>query len=122
MWIGLNDGWLSIVENRNDEDTLLVRARCVTDLTNAFPHCDWFEDKNADYQYRAYINRKEVAKQIADRILNIDYPNFKASVMRLHLKQLYDNLWRSVYLHYQLIPKPALTSLDSLYSIPRRDD
>ena len=100
MWIGLNDGWLSIVENRNDEDSLLVRTRALADLTNTFPHCDWFEDEDADYRYRAYIERGEVAKQISDRVLNIDYDNFKASVESGHLSALYNNLWRSVYMHY----------------------
>jgi hypothetical protein len=100
MWIGLNDGWLSVVKNENDEETLLVRARKKEHLTNVFPHCDWFTDKNADYRYRAYIDRKEVAQQITERILNIEYPNFKASVKNSRLKAIYNDVWTNFFYGY----------------------
>ena len=51
MWIGLSDGWLSIVANRNDDETLLVRARSESHIMSAFPDCDMFVLKYAEYHY-----------------------------------------------------------------------
>ena len=112
MWIGLNDGWLSIVANRNDDETLLVRARSESHIMSAFPDCDMFVLKNADYPYRAYIERRLVANEISKRLMEIDYDNFKASV---HLTQertpngewkgqklhdMYSSMWHDCYVTY----------------------
>lgn len=100
MWIGLNDGWLSIVRNINDNETLLVRARSLSHLTNVFPDCDYFLDENADYTYRAYIGRVEVANVLSDRIMKISYPNFKASVEDRKLLNVYSSVWADFYYGY----------------------
>ena len=111
MWIGLNDGWLSIVANRNDDETLLVRARSKSHIMSAFPDCDMFVLEDADYPYRAYIERRLVANQISKRLMEIDYDNFKASVYlkdgraptrkghKLH--DMYTNIWHECYVTYQ---------------------
>ena len=93
MWIGLNDGWLSVVESLNDKGALLVRARKLSHLTNAFPDCDHFKDPHADYPFRAYIPRSIVADVIGDRIIAIDYPNFKGSVREGKLLSAYHSIW-----------------------------
>lgn len=100
MWIGLNDGWLSIVKNNYDEETLLVRARTLEHLTNVFPDCDYFKDSSADYPYRAYINRTIVADVIANRLMKIDYPNFKNSVEDDKLHNVYSRLWNELYFSF----------------------
>jgi len=97
MWIALNEGWLSIVNNWNDEETLLVRARKLEHLTNVFPRCDHFKDYSADYPYRAYIEREEVGDVIKDRLMEIDYTNFKNSVEDNTLKGLYGDMWLLVF-------------------------
>lgn len=96
MWIGLNDGWLSIVRNFNDDETLLVRARKIEHLTNVFPQCDYFKDSSADYPYRAFIPREEVGEAVKKRLKETKYTNFKASVKDRQLKALYNEMWSLV--------------------------
>ena len=100
MWIAFNDAWLSIVENRNDEETLLVRARSKQHLLNIFPKCELFKDETADYPYRAYIEREHVANVVSDRLMKINYPNFKASVKDDKLGTAYSNIWSEIYFFY----------------------
>tara|TARA_R110002167_G_scaffold160643_1_gene356745 strand:- start:4452 stop:4793 length:342 start_codon:yes stop_codon:yes gene_type:complete len=100
MWIAFNDSWLSIVENRNDEDTLLVRARSKDHILNVFPNCDWFKDETADYPYRVYITREHVADVVSKRLMEISYPNFKNSVDDEKLHNVYSNIWSEIYYCY----------------------
>ena len=51
MWIVLNNSFLSIVKNRNNENELLVRARVKGDIEKVFSNAETFEDINADYKY-----------------------------------------------------------------------
>ena len=80
MWIMLNNAFLSIVENRNNKDELLVRARIEGDIERVFPEADSFQDEQADYKYRAYVLRKEVEKVLALKVSEINYGNFKGSI------------------------------------------
>ena len=82
MWIVLNKSFLSIVKNRNNENQLLVRARVNGDIEKVFPDADIFQDKDADYKYRSYIDREVVANAIGKELLNINYDNFKSSVSK----------------------------------------
>ena len=98
MWIVLNKSFLSIVKNRNDENQLLVRARVKGDIEKVFENADVFEDENADYKYRAYIDRKNVADKISDELLKINYDNFKNSVSKdeYNRKNAYMNVWSAL--------------------------
>ena len=98
MWIVLNNSFLSIVKNRNNDDELLVRARVKGDIEKIFSNADVFTDDNADYKYRSYINRKIVASSISENLLNIDYDNFKNSVSKdeSDRAQAYMNVWSSL--------------------------
>ena len=96
----MNTGWLSIVENRNSEETLLVRARSLKHILNVFPDCDHFKDRTADYPYRAYIAREEVGSKIMDALLNINYDNFKNSVEDGKLHSAYELLWGDIAMSY----------------------
>lgn len=80
MWIMLNNAFLSIVENRNNKDELLVRARIEGDIERVFPEANSFQDEQADYKYRAFVLRKEVEKVIALKVSEINYENFKGSI------------------------------------------
>ena len=97
MWICDNEGFLSIVKNRNDDETLLVRARTEKHLLSIFPYCELFTDAHADYPYRAYIDRNEVAEVIAMRLMQIDYDNFKGSVKDARLQGAYGGIWRMMW-------------------------
>ena len=98
MWIVLNKSFLSIVKNRNNENDLLVRARVKGDIEKVFENADVFEDENADYKYRAYIDRKNVADKISDELLKINYDNFKNSVSKdeYNRKNAYMNVWSAL--------------------------
>ena len=82
MWIVLNKSFLSIVKNRNNGNQLLVRARINGDIEKVFPDADVFEDIDADYKFRSYIDREVVANAIGKELLNINYDNFKSSVSK----------------------------------------
>ena len=82
MWIVLNNSFLSIVKNRNNKNELLVRARVSGDIEKVFIDADVFEDANADYKYRSYLDRKVVANAISEELMNINYDNFKSSVSK----------------------------------------
>lgn len=105
MWICDNRGFLSIVENRNDSDTLLVRARAREHLYNIFPDCKLFTDADADYPFRAYVKRTTVAEVIAKRLTTIDYDNFKDSVDDEVLSQAYSDVWREMWGSYYNVRK-----------------
>ena len=99
MWIVLNKSFLSIVKNRNNDEELLVRSRVNGDIEKVFQNADVFEDLKADYRYRSYIKRSEVAKTISEELLNINYDNFKNSVSKDDKNRLnaYMNVWSSLY-------------------------
>ena len=99
MWVVLNKSFLSIVKNRNNNEELLVRSRVNGDIEKVFKDANVFEDLNADYRYRAYIKRSEVAKTISEELLNINYDNFKNSVSKDDKNRLnaYMNVWSSLY-------------------------
>ena len=91
MWVVLNKSFLSIVENRNNKNELLVRSRVKGDIEKIF--------LNADYKYRSFINRKVVATTISEELINIDYDNFKSSVPKEDKTRLnaYMNVWTALH-------------------------
>ena len=99
MWICLNNGFVSAVEDFNDKTRLLIRARRKEHLTDNFHGFDVIELDDADYRYRISISKEEYADRIHAKIMNIDYPNFKNSVMDEDLEAMYHKFW---YFGYQL--------------------
>ena len=93
MWICLNKAFLSVVQNRDDPNTLLVRARVAGHIQQVFPEAKVFTDSKADYLYRAFIGRKAVAQAVAASIEDIDYDNFKDSVDDDQLHVAYMKVW-----------------------------
>lgn len=103
MWIFLNDAFLSIVRDRGDVDQLLVRARIKGDIESAFPDAKVSHTPDADYAYRAFLPRRDVAATIERRVQAIDYPNFKNSVRDHRRHDAYVEVWRAM-LRYQESP------------------
>jgi len=98
MWIFLNDSFLSIVEHREDATKLLVRARKRGDIERVFPAATVSHTPvRADYAYRAVIDRTAVAVAISERVLNIDYPNFKDSVPEDDRHDAYMDVWTAMH-------------------------
>ena len=81
-----------------NENQLLVRARVKGDIEKVFEDADVFEDENADYKYRSYICRENVANVISYELLKIDYDNFKSSVSKdeMHRSHAYMNVWSAL--------------------------
>lgn len=98
MWICFNDGFVSAVQSKTDPDTLVIRARQLKDLENVVG-----TDRNivvgggTDYMYRTEMSKVDWAKIVALRIIDTDYSNFKNSVKRGPLRNLYLKMWN---LHY----------------------
>lgn len=94
MWIMFSESFLSIVDKAKDPDCLLVRARRKGDIENVFgPAFKGVETSGHDYLYRAEIPRRVVANVVRDRILSIDYDNFKNSVDDDRLHDVYASVW-----------------------------
>lgn len=99
MWIAMNDSFVSIVADKNDEDQLVVRARVREDLEALFPvHAeDIIETDDSDYQFRLFLDRQYVAVEIAWRIDTINYYNFKDSVKQSWRSIAYMKIWRVMW-------------------------
>lgn len=96
MWIMLNDAMFSIVADKTDDTKLVVRSRIEGSVESVFG-VDEICTTNADYRYRAYIDKEEVANTISDKVFGIDYPNFKDSVKNQNLKNAYTSIWSILY-------------------------
>ena len=97
MWVFLNNAMLSIVAQRSQPGTLLVRARSAGDIERVFPDVKVSETPTADYRYRAEISAEEVRA--------IDYPNFKATVRDAGRLHAYHDVW-DVMARYQEVKHP----------------
>jgi hypothetical protein len=99
MWIVMNDSYVSIVEDRTNEQNVVVRARVREDLENLFAvnASDIIETDNSDYRFRLFLDRKFVADIVRQRIETIDYDNFKNSVKEPWRKQAYTKIWQVMY-------------------------
>lgn len=93
MWICLNDAFLSIVDKAEHRSCLLVRARREGDIERVFPGCSVKVTPSADYRFRAEIVREHVSEAIAKRVEDVDYMNFKDSVVSDQLQNAYLGFW-----------------------------
>lgn len=98
MWVFLNNSFLSIVENRNNKEELLVRSRVRGDIDKIFPNSNIFEIENSDYKYRTYIKKIEVSEKIREIVTNINYDNFKNSIPKSEdlRHSSYLNVWNEM--------------------------
>ena len=93
MWLFLNNSFLSIVANRENKSELLVRSRTKGDIERVFGNVTVAQSNNADYKYRAFIERSIVAEKLKELSLEINYDNFKSSI------QFSDNERQNAYLN-----------------------
>lgn len=99
MWVVMNDSFVSVVQDRTDKDRVVVRARVEQDLVELFPDhtADMIETTDSDYRFRLFLNKRYVAKKIEQRVMDIDYPNFKDSVTQSWRKLAYTQIWQIMY-------------------------
>jgi hypothetical protein len=83
VWIFTTQGFVSIVEDRNDSRNLLVRARLRGDIERLFPKVKVQETPTADYRFRASIPRELVADRLGRLPYETTYPNFKDAVSKV---------------------------------------
>lgn len=94
MWLCFNDGFLSVVSDRDDASRLMVRARRKKALTNILgDQVEVIENAGSDYRWRAFVDRKRLMDIVAARIERIGYTNFKNSVKDPDLHDLYMDFW-----------------------------
>jgi hypothetical protein len=83
MWIFLNDAFFSIVADMEDPEVLVVRARVQGDLERTFgSDLDIIESDDSDYRFRVFLYRDFVAHVIHEKVLHVDYYNFKSSIAK----------------------------------------
>ncbi len=92
MWIFMNDSILSIVEDLDNREHLLVRARIEGDIERVFPGAKVSHTQDHDYYYRASLPRK-VAAKIAEKVEFIGYSNFKNTVKDPGRHETYYEVW-----------------------------
>lgn len=73
MWITTVNGFVSVVEDRDDADILQVRARARADITAMFPTAEVYDLPGADYLHRARVPRQQVADALHAAVMAIDY-------------------------------------------------
>lgn len=93
MWICLNDAFVSIVADAKDPTILKVRARRRNHLRVLFPGAKIHRDEKADYRFRVFVPREDVAKVIAEEVRTIAYGNFKNSTKDHDLHDMYSLWW-----------------------------
>lgn len=98
MWFCFNDGFISAVADKLGINELVVRSRRREILEILFPEKEIVELTVSDYKYRTYCTKKELSEILVDRIDEIDYTNFKDSVVDNDLHDLYGDFWE---LHYK---------------------
>jgi len=107
MWIFTNNGFVSIVQKKGDIDTLTVRARVKGDIARVFPGAKEKAGGGTDYAYRAKVPREQVAKAIHDQIMELEYGNFKNSIVDDEHHTFCLQVWNVAYRHQtRMAPKP----------------
>ncbi|HOI94567.1 MAG TPA: hypothetical protein PK250_07660 [Syntrophobacter fumaroxidans] len=104
MWLITNFGFFSIVQKSGERD-LTVRARVREDLDTLrekyLPSLsETAEWEGTDYRFRAKASHAAVADAMRMIALDIDYSNFKNSVMAKQgskREETYANVWSVLY-------------------------
>lgn len=82
MWLMTTDGFLSAVEDRDDDTRVVVRARAREDAERfaAAVAGEVLETPHADYRFRVRTTKRAWASYVAGQARVIDYDNFKDAV------------------------------------------
>lgn len=104
MWMFLNDAMLSIVQKPDDKKTLTVRARSKGEIESVFPDAKVIVDAGTDYRFRTKVAREIVAKAMYDRVMDLNYSNFKSSVKDRKRHDAYMGVWDVMYRYQQHTP------------------
>jgi hypothetical protein len=101
MWIFTPTGFYSVVEDRNDDNRVFIRARRSEDIKALEQYIDveflgeMIVMPKADYPYRVHVD-KETAGDIAyNAAMSVSYGNFKNEVAKHDKKRagIYHDVW-----------------------------
>lgn len=73
MWILSTEGFISLVQDRQNPKMLQVRGRDPQDIKAHFPRAKVIVIDGADYRYRARVNRRKVADRVHAAIMGLSY-------------------------------------------------
>jgi predicted ATP-dependent Lon-type protease len=99
MWLFTNKGFLSVIQDFRDPDTLIVRSRFPGHIQNLFPDAKVTRTTSRDYLYRALLPRREVAEALKRYTEEMDYTNFKDSVDEPTYQRACLEVWGAVRRH-----------------------
>lgn len=99
MWIFSTKGFFSVVEQENDPDQVLIRARLKKDIQNIKRLFNGLELKTGriianghfDYKYRFTADRMDWILVMNQLMLDLDYRNFKDAVYKVDSRECRDN-------------------------------
>jgi hypothetical protein len=118
MWLQTKYGFYSVIEHRDDVNTMMVRARCREDLealcdevaagvrrdynngdAQGFDSDRIVFSPDADYHYRLIVPRAAWMEVALRLMTEIDYPNFKSAVGERDKARadLYHDVWATLY-------------------------
>jgi len=83
MWVITTHGFYSVVADLEDPAKVLVRARAHGDLvalSALVSNLQIVETPDADYRWRARVDRTAWARAVTRIAEEVDYPNFKSAV------------------------------------------
>jgi len=94
MWLLINEGFFSIVKNRDKKNTYLIRARKAEHIIENFGEDALFILLEADYPYRCNVSKDELLSFFADYIdERLVYGNFKSSLVNTRFIQFCSEVW-----------------------------
>src|SRR5436190_19013712 len=92
MWLFMREGFLSIKQDNDSKDILIVRSRFEGDIEKLIG-VKPFMPVESDYPLHAHVDRDVVVKAIVDQVKNIDYPSFKSSISDPRRIRRYVQVW-----------------------------
>ena len=95
MWLGLSDGFLSVVRHRDRPENLLICAREREHLDDILPGRwdDIYSIPFSDYAWRVEVKAEEFAEIIKNQIISIQYDEFKKTAKSKKLHDFYLGVW-----------------------------
>ena len=83
MWVLTPRGFFSVVQDRDDSNRLLVRARVRADLqrlSDVLPGIEPIGGQGTDYPWRVWVDRRDWSRALEQMCDEINYGNFKSAV------------------------------------------
>jgi hypothetical protein len=98
LWLCFNNAFVSVTRDDNNPARVMVRARNPDHLKALLgPEVNIRVTPDSDYHYRTFVDRKVWADLVSRHIMDIDYGNFKASVVDTDLHDMYIDFWNAHY-------------------------